>query len=89
MSSTRAKTPYDSPVTASQTRAVRSSDAVATRWPSGEYSAPSSFSAWPSSVRSFVPSAASHIIAVASADVVTTRDPSGPNMQLSTAPPWP
>ena len=67
------------PESASQTRAVLSSEAVTTRLPSGLNAAELTASVCPWRVARALPESASQTRAVLSADAVTTRLPSGLN----------
>ena len=77
------------PLDASQSRAVRSSEAVATLAPSGLNAADLTAPSWPCSAASCCPLAASQSRAVRSSEAVTTLVPSGLNAADMIAPSWP
>src|SRR5215510_11345256 len=67
------------PLTASHSRAVLSTEAVTTRWPSGLNCAETTPSAWIIGVPTDLPVIASQSRAVLSSEAVTTSRPSGLN----------
>ena len=77
------------PVSASQSRAVLSLEAVSTRRPSGLKTALSTKSLWPCRVARSLPLSAFQSCAVLSPEAVSTRRPSGLKTALVTRSVWP
>jgi hypothetical protein len=78
-----------SPVAAFHSLTVRSCDADASRWPSGENATAVTLRLWPSSVWLCSPVAAFHSLTVRSCDADASRRPSGENATAVTQLPWP